>query len=209
MSGVDALVDAVTRWYLGAGPVGDLGETIEAGRAGFQRLAAAAPELGDDERRTERAAVVERLAGAGVPEPLAEAHALRPGLVHTPNVVAVATSTGRAVEDVARAFFTVGDLLPIDGLETELSELTANGRLQRWALQALREDAREVRREIAERALTKAPGARPEDAVGLYLADHLEDCRRLETFMRTLSREGSADMAGIALAVRQLRSLPG
>jgi glutamate dehydrogenase len=209
MTGVDALVDAVTRWYLGAGPAGDLGETIEAGRAGFQQLAAAAPQLGDDERRAERAAVVERLAAAGVPEALAEAHALRPGLVHAPNVVAVAASTGRAVTDVARAFFTVGDLLPIDGLETELDELRANGRLQRWALQALREDAREVRREIAERALTKAPDAKPEDAVSLYLADHLEDCRRLETFMRTLSREGSADMAGIALAVRQLRSLPG
>ena len=39
------------------------------------------------------------------------------------------------------------------------------------------------------------------------LAAHDEACRRLDTFMRTLSREGTTDLAGLALAVRQLRSL--
>ena len=81
------------------------------------------------------------------------------------------------------------------------------GRMQRWALQAVREDGRRARREIAEHALMATPSAGPEEAVSDFLAAHLEDCRRLEAFMRTLSREPAADMAGIALAVRQLRSL--
>jgi glutamate dehydrogenase len=208
MAGVDALVDAVTRWYLSDGPSGDLGETIDAGRAGFERLAAAAPSLGHAERRGERAAIAERLTGAGVPEGMAGAHALRPALVHAPSVVAVAGATGRPVEEVALAFFTVGDLLPLDSLEAELDTVPVSGRMQRWALQAVREDARRARREIAERALTATPSAGPEEAVSDYLAAHLDDCRRLEAFMRTLSREPGADMAGIALAVRQLRSLP-
>ena len=89
MGGVDALVDAVTRWYLSEGPSGDLASTIEAGRKGFQRLAAAAPELGGEELHGARRAVAERLVDGGAPEGLATAHALRPGLVHAPAVTAV------------------------------------------------------------------------------------------------------------------------
>jgi glutamate dehydrogenase len=206
MAGVDGLVDAVTRWYLSEGLAGDLGETIEIGRAGFQTLAAAAPRLGDEARRRERQAIASRLVEAGVPQGLAEAHALRPSLVHAPSVVAVAGATGKPVGDVALAFFTVGNLLPLDSLEAELDSVPVSGRMQRWALQAVREDARRARREIAERALAATPSADPQEAVSDFLAAHLEDCRRLEAFMRTLARE-RADMAGIALAVRQLRSL--
>jgi glutamate dehydrogenase len=72
----------------------------------------------------------------------------------------------------------------------------------------VREDARRVRREIAERALVAAPDAGPEEALLRFLAGHDEDCRRLDAFMRTLAREGTTDIAGVALAVRQLRSLP-
>jgi glutamate dehydrogenase len=207
MAGVDGLVDAVTRWYLSEGLAGDLGETIEIGRAGFQTLAAAAPRLGDEARRRERQAIASRLVEAGVPQGLAEAHALRPSLVHAPSVVAVAGATGKPVGDVALAFFTVGNLLPLDSLEAELDTVPVSGRMQRWALQAVREDGRRARREIAERALLATPSAGPEEAVSDYLATHLEECRRLQAFMRTLAREPTADMAGIALAVRQLRSL--
>ena len=90
MAGVDGLVDAVTRWYLSEGLTRDLGETIEAGRVGFEKLVAAAPQVADAERRRERQEIAERLVAAGVPEGLAEAHALRPALVHAPSVVAVA-----------------------------------------------------------------------------------------------------------------------
>jgi glutamate dehydrogenase len=207
MAGVDALVDAVTRWYLSEGLTGDLGETIEAGREGFQRLAAAAPHVADEARRRERREIAGRLVAKGVPEGLAEAHALRPALVHAPSVAAVAGATDVRVEDVALAFFTVGDLLPLDGLEDELDAVPVSGRMQRWALQAVREDARRARRAIAERALTATPSAPPEEAVSDYLATHLEECKRLQAFMRTLSREPTPDMAGLALAVRQLRSL--
>ena len=39
MGGVDALVEAATRWYLTWEPEGDIEQTIEAGRDGFERLA--------------------------------------------------------------------------------------------------------------------------------------------------------------------------
>ena len=70
MAGVDGLVDAVTRWYLSEGLTRDLGETIEAGRDGFEKLAAAAPEVADAERRRERAGDRRAAGRRGVPEGL-------------------------------------------------------------------------------------------------------------------------------------------
>ena len=47
------------------------------------------------------------------------------------------------------------------------------------------------------------PSAGPEEAVSDFLAAHLRTAGGLEAFMRTLvARAKSADMAGIALAVR-------
>ena len=207
MGGVDALVDAVTRWYLSEGAAGDLASTTEAGREGFRRLLAAAPTLGGDELQGARRELKERLTGAGVSEELATAHALRPGLVHAPAVTAVAAATGRPVEDVARVFVMVGEELPLNEVEAAFDALPAMRRMERWALQAVREDARRARRDIAEQALVAAPDCGPEEALALFLTSHGEECGRLNAFMRTLSREGTADMAGLALAVRQLREL--
>jgi glutamate dehydrogenase len=207
MGRVDMLVDAVTRWYLVEGVSGDLASAIESGCRGFVELVTAAPELGGEELQAARRATAERLVAAGVPEGLATAHALRPGLVHTPAVAAVASATGRSVADVARVFVAIGERLPLNELEEVLGSLPATRRMERWALQAAREDGRRARWDIAEHALAAAPGAEPIEALDRFLADHAEDCRRLGAFMRTLSREGTTDLAGLALAVRQLREL--
>ena len=81
--------------------------------------------------------------------------------------------------------------------------------MQRWALQAVREDAAPARRDIAERRSLAGRGRRSGARRSTrFLADARRDARRrLGAFMRTLSREGEPDLAGLALAVRQLRSL--
>jgi glutamate dehydrogenase len=207
MRGVDTLVDVVTRWYLGEPPSGDLETTIAAGREGFERLAAAIPDLGGEERGQARGQAAAPLIAAGVPEPVAHAHALRPSLIHAPNVIAVAAASGRPVEDVARVFLAVGERVELNRLEAELTALSVSGRMARWAQQAVREDARAVRRDIASRALEEAGDADVDEVVERFLESREETWRRLSAFMRTLAREGTADMAGLALAVRQLRTL--
>ena len=72
-------------------------------------------------------------------------------------------------------------------------------RMERWALQAVREDARRVRRDIAESALRRPRTAAPRRRSCASSPAHDEECRRLDAFMRTLSREGITDIAGIAL----------
>jgi glutamate dehydrogenase len=79
--------------------------------------------------------------------------------------------------------------------------------MQRWALQAVREDAIQARREVAEQALLEGDGLDPDAVVERFLDAHEGPARRLEGFLRALAREGDPDLAGLSLAVRQLRSL--
>ena len=210
LGGVDALVESTARWHLmwaAHSQDASLDETIAAGRDGFERLAAVLPSLGTEERRRRREETAQRLTGDGVPEDVASAHALRPELVHAPDMVMVAASTGRSVEDVARVFFALGSELRLDWMERELARVRSATRMQRWALQAVREDAFKARRRLAEATLTASPGADPVVAVEHFLHDHHDDAGRLEAFLRALAREGEPDLAGLTLAVRQLDSL--
>src|SRR5215208_2258212 len=98
MSGVDALVENTTRWYVAWPPEGTLGEVVDARRAAFERFAAVLPSLVDPEgERREEA--VRRLISAGVPQQLAAEHALRSQLVHAPDVIRAAGVTERPIED--------------------------------------------------------------------------------------------------------------
>jgi glutamate dehydrogenase len=207
LGGIDALVEATARWYLTWAPGASFEETIAAGRDGFQRLAAILPQLGTDDRRGRRAETVKRLADQSVPEEVATAHALRAELVHAPDMIAVAEATDRSIEDVARVFFALGGELRLDWMERELARVRSATRMQRWALQAVREDAFKARRGLAECALRESPGAEPLVAVERFLHDHAGQAARLDNFLRALAREGESDLAGLALAVRHLGAL--
>ena len=92
-------------------------------------------------------------------------------------------------------------------MERELARVRSATRMQRWALQAVREDAFKARRELAACALRESPGAEPLVAVERFLHDHAGQAGRLDNFLRALAREGESDLAGLALAVRQLGAL--
>jgi glutamate dehydrogenase len=66
----------------------------------------------------------------------------------------------------------------------------------------VREDAFQVRRELAGAVLSEADGD-----LDRFLEDRAGRLSRLRAFLRSLSREGDPDLAGLTLAVRQLRSI--
>ena len=182
---------------------------VTAGREGVARLTEALPRLGTDERRERREEIAARLTSQGVPEEIAREHSLRAELALAPDMVAVSAATGRDLEDVAKVFFAVGAELRLDWLETELERVRAGSRMQRWALQAVREDAAHARRELAQRAFEESPGRTPAEIVERFLHARSDAGRRLAGFLRALAREGEPDLAGLTLAVRQLRAIVG
>ena len=117
-------------------------------------------------------------------------------------MVWVAGATGVPIEQVAEVFFAVGAELRLDWIEGELDRIPAPTRMQRWALQAVREDAAQVRRELAGSVLAESGGD-----LEAYLSERGAVLRRFMSFLRSLSREGEPDLAGLTLAVRQLRAL--
>jgi glutamate dehydrogenase len=209
MTGVDRLVEVTARWYLTNAAGADLTATVHAGREGFERLSDGMPEIGPDAWRADHERDVDRLIKKGVPEALARRHAFQLELVHAPDIIVVGQETGRAVEEVARAFFLVGDVLHIDALESRMDQVATPSRWHRWALQAIEDDLLLVRRQLAAQVIGSAGGRSIDDAVSLYLGARAQAVGRLDRFMRSLSAERSIDLAALTVAVRQVRALAG
>jgi glutamate dehydrogenase len=207
MSGVDDLVEATARWYLENAPGADLGNAITAAREGVARLASVLPELGTEEMHEARENRMAELVEDGVPEPIARSHAYLSALARSPDVIAAAEAVGRSVEDVGRTFSALEERVALGWVEERLDELPVTTRVQRWALQALRDDVWRVRRDLAQRTLQEAPGAPVEEAVERLVTERAEAIRRLDGLARTLAVEGAADLAGLTLMLRQLRAL--
>jgi glutamate dehydrogenase len=208
MVGVDRLVEATTRWYLAHDGGGVLEQKIAAAEAPFARLIAVLPDIGGEEWREHRREVAAGLIEAGVPDEVAWAHALTPELMRAPDIIAVADDTGRAVEDVTRAFHALAERLDIVWLLGALDDLPQPTRTQRWAVQAVREDCLEALAELARSALVGArDGQDATAAVDVYLDDHAAQGRRLAAVTGSLTVEGTGDLPALMLAVRALRAL--
>jgi glutamate dehydrogenase len=209
MSDIDDLVEAMSRWYLENAHAADLGSAIGPAREGLDRLAAILPELGTEAWRSAREKASADLVERGVPEATAREHAYLPALAQAPDVLAAAGAVGRSVEDVGRTFSMLQERIALGWVEERLDALPLSTRVQRWALQALRDDLWRVRRDIAQRALEEAPDADVARAVDRFIESRAEAIRRLDGLARTLALEGAADLAGLTLMLRQLRALVG
>jgi glutamate dehydrogenase len=208
MAGVEWLVEVVTRHYLTVEDDVPLQETIERGREGFEQVARRLTDLGTDSWRSAHEERRVGLIDQGVPVALAREHAFQPAMVHAPDAIAVARTCELPVEEVARAFFLVEDRAELGWLERQIETLPVNGRMQRWAQQALRDDVLRLRRDLVHTALAGTDEGVPVlDALDAFFTARTPRCRRLGRFVRTLAQEGATDLAGLTLALRQVRAL--
>ena len=209
MTGVDWLVETTSRWWLVQEAGARIGATVEDASGAFAELTAAIDRVGSDSWREEHEQHVRRLMEEGVPQAIARRHAFQSELVHGPDIISVARESGRAVEEVARIFFLLGERLEIDWLEFRLEEMQVATKWQRWAVQSMEDDVFLVRRQLAERLIDEAAGLPVEEAVEAFLERRAERVARLERFMRTLKTESGPDLAQLTVGLRQIRSLIG
>jgi glutamate dehydrogenase len=207
MSGVDWLVETTSRWYLVQAAGQRLADAVEMARASFSEVSDAISQIGPDTWREEHEHGARRLVAEGVPESVAHRHAFQPELVHAPDIIAVAHATGRSPLEVARGFFVLGERLDIDWLETQLEQLPATTRWQRWAQQSMEDDLFSLRRRLCERVLETAGGAPIDEAIDRYFAEHEQATERVRRFLSGLKLEGVGDLSQVTVAVRQIRSL--
>jgi glutamate dehydrogenase len=209
MSGVDWLVEAVSRWYLVQAAGQQLADAIEESREAFAELSGIISTIGPESWREQHEHTVQRLLDGGVPEDVARRHAFQAELVHGPDIISIARESVRSVEEVARAFFLLGERLEIDWLEFRLEELPAGSKWQRWAVQSMEDDIFLVRRQLVERAIAESEGEPVDEAIEAFLQRREEAFARLQRFMRGLAMEGVSDLAQLTVALRQVRALVG
>ncbi|CAN5883026.1 NAD-glutamate dehydrogenase [soil metagenome] len=207
MAANDRLVSTLTRWFLRQGPNGgsDLGSEDPA--AEFTRLAEEAGEWGTLQWRLERSAGIDRLRSEGIPAALARRTVLAHDLVHAPDIIAVATASGRSRVDVGKLFFRVGRAFALNALERMLGELKVADSWQRWALESIEDDLLIVRRALAERILAEAGDEPVDESVQRFVAKRAEAVARVVDLARSLDQGAVADSAPLMVAVRQIEAL--
>jgi glutamate dehydrogenase len=208
MEGVDWLVEVLARWYLQHSIGEDLSEVVKRDEPDFSELARSLRRLGSSEWRAERALRREAMVAQGVPSAVAEAAAWHPELSYAPDIIVASRSTGRPLTEAADAFFLLGEQLGIDWLEGQVESLQADTKWQRWALGAITDDLRRVRREIAERVLALDHGD-VRAAIDAFLESRADAIGRLSRTLAGLRTEGVPDVAAATVAVRQLRAALG
>ncbi len=93
-------------------------------------------------------------------------------------------------------------------IERQIESLPVTGRMARWAQQALRDDVLRVRRDLVARTFDEAGAAlSAAEAVDAFFERRTDACRRLGRFVRMLAHDGANDLAGLTLALRQVRAL--
>jgi glutamate dehydrogenase len=207
MVGIDRMVEDVSRWYLLHPQPGGLEDLIAPHAAAFAELASVIDTAGPDDWREFRSGIADSLTDQGVDPDLARRHAWQPELTHSPDIAQVARITDRSIQEVAEAFFLVGERLHIDVLEQRVLALQSDSRWERWAALAMEDDLMAVRREVAERVLKAAADSPPEEAVELYLATRSETYERLNRLLGGLEGDTEVGLAALTVALRQVRGV--
>jgi glutamate dehydrogenase len=207
LSGIDVLVESVTRWYLTNPGTDRMGEVIANAEPVFEELAATIAEYGPSQWRSERDAAVAEWTERGVPSAMAHRHVYQEELVHAPDIIEVIRTTGRTVREVAEMFFLAGAAFEIDWLETHMGSLTEGSRWQRRAAQTVEDDLVVLRRQLVEGIFAEADGGDVQEALQSYLVARTHELGRLTRFMRSLAADGVTDVAQVIVAIRQIRNL--
>jgi glutamate dehydrogenase len=203
---VDGLVDAFTRSYLRQGITPEtMAETVAADRPAFEELEKAMMSAGSSVRPRAVDERVRHYTDLGIEADLAERLGILEDLMAVPDIAEAARATGTSVERVAGVFFRLSEELPMNRLYERLMRLSPTGHWQRWQHRGLVDDLRELRRAAAARALADYPDLSAQDTVEGFLADRASARERVASVTRLLEREGDADLAAIAVAVRALR----
>ena len=210
LTGVDELVETLTRWFIARRATGGILELIDRYGPGFAKIADEIRLMGPKQWRNRLERKVRRLTDRGVPEQLAVHHVYQVELVHAPDIIDVAAGTGRSLVDAGRAFYRVGQVFHIDWLERQIETLPAETRWQRWAALSIEQELMRLRRAIVERILAADVGDGDIDAAFAAFAESTEvEQARLSRLISAIRKDGVSDVATVVVAIRQIETLVG
>jgi glutamate dehydrogenase len=201
------IAEAGTAWFL-RNVRGDLdvAKGIAAYRSGIAELAKALDTVGTDEDRAEIAQRIETYRKDGVPADLAGNMTRLERLGSGLDIVEIASRGAHPLADVARIYFSVGDRFYLDWLRRASREVNLDTHWDRMAVAAVIDDINSHQRQLTHLILTNgaAGSATP---VEQWTGERQDAVRRVESLFADLRQTGGFDLAKLAVANRELRTL--
>jgi glutamate dehydrogenase len=203
------LIEGGTVWLLRLGehPL-DVRRHVDACGRAARELAEMLPSVVCDERRAALDARAAALEEQGVPSALAARVARLPLLAFALEIARIARETEQPMERAARAYFGVGVRHGFDWLRRAATMLPADSAWDKLAISALLEEIQSNQAALATRVLQNAPAdAGVPEAIEAWSERRRTLVLRAEHLVTELQAMASPDLAMLAVANRQLRSL--
>ncbi|MFN0043904.1 MAG: NAD-glutamate dehydrogenase [Alphaproteobacteria bacterium] len=202
------LVERAVFWFLrnGGQPL-DIAGTAAQFRPGIAALAAGLDGLLSAERDARfrgHAAALER---KGAPEGLARRIASFEDLGSACDIVRIARLRNVPVERVAQVYFALGARLGLDWLHASAAAIKTDTLWQRTAVEAVIEDLFGHQSDLTARVLDGRNGAGAEGALDIWVGARAAAIGRTDALLADLKASAGVDIAMLAVANRQLRTL--
>jgi glutamate dehydrogenase len=153
-------------------------------------------------------ATVKRLAGQGVPEPLARRLASAGALYAVLDATEVSQGEQRPVESVAGLYFALAGDLELRWVGERISALPTDTMWQALARNALRDDLAAQQRALTAAVVKLSPaGAGAPAMLAAWKERYAQPLARLAAMREELKRAGSLDLAVLSVLLRELRAL--
>jgi glutamate dehydrogenase len=207
LTGVDNLVETITRWFIARRGTEPIMDRIEAYESGFAEIVQGIRTMGPKQWQNRLERQVKRFVDLGVPEAIAVEHVFQVELVHAPDIIDVAADTGLPLPDVGRAFYKAGQAFHIDWLERQLETLPTSTRWHRWATLSLEQELMTLRRVIVERVIAGDHDGDINAAFAAFSENTVTERERLAQLVGILRRDGVSDSASVVVVLRQMMTL--
>jgi len=204
------LVERATRWLLRSRrPPLSILATMEFFAPGVARCAEVLPEVlrGDEAKWLATCAI--GLIEQEVPGDLAREIAMQESVFTALDIVELASSSGRTIDDVAAMHNAIGDRLDLSWLRDRVvDDLPRDDRWHALARSALRDDAYTEHRLITAAALTAGPeGTDVDAALDHWIEANRIGVDRVHAILEDIRSHGTYDLANLSVALRELRNL--
>ena len=202
------LTERASRWLLlGRRPPLPIRSTIDFFADGIATIGSGLPKLltgrdlaGFEERR-------DSFTARGVPVELAERTAGMVPTYSTFDIVEIASSTGRGVEEVAEVYFDLADRLQITRLRERIIALPKDDRWNTMARAALRDDLYAAHAALTGDVLVVSGSGSPEERLAIWTEHNASAVARARQTLTEIWESERFTVATLSVALRAIRTL--
>jgi glutamate dehydrogenase len=202
------LTERGTRWLLNKRrPPFDIAETIDFFSGGVLSVTSGLPKLLTGRDRSEFGQRLDSFTARGVPEALAEQVAGMVPAYSAFDLVEIAATAGRSVEETAEVYFDLADRLQIARLRDRITALPRDDRWNTMARAALRDDLYASHAAITQDVLEVTGPGRPEERLGVWVERNETAVTRAAQTLTEIWESDRFTVAMLSVAVRAIRTL--